>query len=1092
MRPTFHLLVVLGLAGCPWIGADELAARLDADGDGAQAVDVGGTDCDDTDPEVGPGAEERCNGIDDDCDGQVDEGEGLQGAVAVYGDGDGDGVGAGQATWLCAVPAGASDRDDDCDDTDDTVRPGASERCNGVDDDCDGTIDEGAPSDRTWFADADGDGFGDDDRPVQACIAPDGHVATAGDCDDTDAAIHPLTPWYVDGDGDGHGAVLVVLACEGPPGASLTDDDCDDGDPDVHPGAPETCTGGDADCDGLTGDDDPDVLDPSTWWLDGDGDGFGDDGQQVVACDAPADHVDQGGDCDDADPAEFPGARWYVDGDGDGHGGSSSVDQCEQPSGTFATATDCDDTDADVHPGADERCDPDDRDEDCDGRADDADDDAIDPGDWFVDDDRDGWGTGLPVAACDPPGSAWADRDGDCDDTDAELHPDTQWFLDGDGDGFGTGGVAAVQCAAPPGHALLDGDCDDTEGTTYPGAPEQCDAVDSDCDTDLNDPDATGASTWYLDDDGDGWGDDGSTIDACQRPAGHVALGGDCDDGDDAFHPEADDLCYDGIDHDCRDDDDDDCDDDGFVGRVVGGDDCDDDDPTVFPGVITTRYVPSEHPTIQQAIDASCPDDLIEIAAGTYVERLVTELPVSLRGQGSGITSIDGFGMGPVLVADGPVTVESLTLQNGANSDGGCVEVGAAGPVTLQHVDLVGCFGDLGSALYAAAATVVLEDVLVTDSFAGNAPIVLASPLAGSRLSGLQFDRTAGALAGAIMLSGGTADLDAITVLDATSDNVAAIASFGTSGTFTDLLVDGATGGAHGGMLVTNSLGLPDPVVIDGLTVIEPSSGLSSTALFITQAVDVTVTDLTVIGGEPSPYLVPPPAVFVSTDGGEAHLQHLSLQGVEGSVQLFSSSYGDAISLAHSTVAYPAEGIVASTVGSSEIDVSHVVVAGSLGDGLSTFGDVSVDHTNVFGSAGIDWLDPKLAATNGNLSVDPGFVTASAFYPPALLTLQLRDDSLLRDAGDPGLLDPDGTRADIGLFGGVDASPTAYDDLDADGLLDAWEALHDVAFPTADDDADGLDNATEFSLGTLPNAADSDGDGLDDAVDPAPTDGNAP
>jgi predicted outer membrane repeat protein/parallel beta-helix repeat protein len=81
---------------------------------------------------------------------------------------------------------------DDCDDDDASVNPGATESCNEVDDDCDGDIDEaGADGETLWYADADGDGFGDPDSSLSACDPPEGTVAVAGDCDDEDAGVNP-------------------------------------------------------------------------------------------------------------------------------------------------------------------------------------------------------------------------------------------------------------------------------------------------------------------------------------------------------------------------------------------------------------------------------------------------------------------------------------------------------------------------------------------------------------------------------------------------------------------------------------------------------------------------------------------------------------------------------------------------------------------------------------------------------------------------------------------------------------------------------------------------------------------------------------
>jgi hypothetical protein len=77
----------------------------------------------------------------------------------------------------------------DCDDTDATVYPGATETCNSVDDDCDTVVDEGAGTD--WYADADGDTYGDAGTSASQCTAPTGYVASSTDCDDAAVAVNP-------------------------------------------------------------------------------------------------------------------------------------------------------------------------------------------------------------------------------------------------------------------------------------------------------------------------------------------------------------------------------------------------------------------------------------------------------------------------------------------------------------------------------------------------------------------------------------------------------------------------------------------------------------------------------------------------------------------------------------------------------------------------------------------------------------------------------------------------------------------------------------------------------------------------------------
>ena len=136
------------------------------------------------------------------------------------------------------------------------------------------------------------------------------------------------------------------------------------------------------------------------------------------------------------------------------------------------------------------------------------------------------------------------------------------------------------------GYTEDDGDCDDTDAGVHPGAQERCDGVDQDCDQ-VVDEGAEDATSWFADQDGDGHGAGVATL-ACEAPVGAVAVGDDCDDGDAAISPSAEEIPYDGIDQDCADGDADDLDGDGYAAEAAGGDDCDDGDAGVNPGVAET------------------------------------------------------------------------------------------------------------------------------------------------------------------------------------------------------------------------------------------------------------------------------------------------------------------------------------------------------------------------------------------------------------------------------------------------------------------------------------------------------------------------
>jgi hypothetical protein len=137
MRSLTPLLL---LSACTWVGEADWTAANDRDGDGHLAAINGGDDCDDGDAQVHPGAEERCNGVDDDCDGETDEG--VAQTPTWYPDEDGDGYGDGASgVSSCLAPEGWTDDATDCDDHDATIHPEAEEWCDGIDTDCDGEDD---------------------------------------------------------------------------------------------------------------------------------------------------------------------------------------------------------------------------------------------------------------------------------------------------------------------------------------------------------------------------------------------------------------------------------------------------------------------------------------------------------------------------------------------------------------------------------------------------------------------------------------------------------------------------------------------------------------------------------------------------------------------------------------------------------------------------------------------------------------------------------------------------------------------------------------------------------------------------------------
>lgn len=331
---------------------------VDADGDGF-AVDV---DCDDNDAAVGDGTtyyqDEDADTYGHDAasmkactqpDGYVEIGGDCDDQNAAYHPGANESDCEDPADYNCDGSTGYADADSDgypacqdCDDARAESNPAAPEICNEIDDDCNAVIDDNPTDAATFYADQDGDSYGDATNTEAACVAPEGFVSDLTDCDDDSSA--------------------------------------------VHPGADEHCDGADENCDGVV---DENPIDPTTWYADADGDAYGDAGATVAACDVPADYVADATDCDDADADTHPGADeyctaadencdgngtagavdttvYFADSDGDSYGDPDSTKSgCAAPSGFVSDDSDCDDTTDLANPGLTEVCN-DGLDNDCD------------------------------------------------------------------------------------------------------------------------------------------------------------------------------------------------------------------------------------------------------------------------------------------------------------------------------------------------------------------------------------------------------------------------------------------------------------------------------------------------------------------------------------------------------------------------------------------------------------------------------------------------------------------------------------------------------------------------------------------------------
>ena len=151
-------------------------------------------DCNDNNNLIHPGAPEICNGVDDDCDGAVDEGDVC--LVTYYCDDDADGYFDVNPDGTCntfnCTPAGCSEtQGNDCNDSNSLVNPGKPEICgNGIDEDCDGSDVLCGECD-----DSDGDGYG----VCPNCNATHNCTYDGNDCNDTISSMHPTASEICDG-----------------------------------------------------------------------------------------------------------------------------------------------------------------------------------------------------------------------------------------------------------------------------------------------------------------------------------------------------------------------------------------------------------------------------------------------------------------------------------------------------------------------------------------------------------------------------------------------------------------------------------------------------------------------------------------------------------------------------------------------------------------------------------------------------------------------------------------------------------------------------------------------------------------------------